>query len=64
MTMREIVDTMLAAYGVTEAVAKQYKDLQSGLRALLKSHVGKTVERAHGTQAQRGISGAQLLQIE
>jgi hypothetical protein len=45
MTMREIVDTMLAAYGVTEAVAKQYKDLQSGLRALLKSHVGKTVER-------------------
>jgi hypothetical protein len=36
---------MLAAYGVTEAVAKQYKDLQSGLRALLKSHVGKTVER-------------------
>jgi hypothetical protein len=26
--------------------------------------LGKTVERANGTQAHRGISGAQLLQIE
>jgi hypothetical protein len=45
MTVREAVDGMLAAKGVTEPTAKQYKDLQSGLRASLEGHSGKTVER-------------------
>jgi hypothetical protein len=45
MTVREIVDAMLAAKGVTEPTAKQHNDLQSGLRASLEGHVGKTVER-------------------
>jgi hypothetical protein len=45
MTVREMVDAMLAAKGITEPTAKQYKDLQSGLRASLEGHSGKTVER-------------------
>jgi hypothetical protein len=45
MTVRQIVDGLLAAKGVTDATAKQYKDLQAGLRASLEGHVGKTVER-------------------
>ncbi len=45
MTVREIVDGLLAAKGITDAKAKNYKDLQSGLRASLEGHSGKTVER-------------------
>jgi hypothetical protein len=43
MTVREIVDAILAAKGVTDATEKQYRDLQSGLRASLAGHDGKTV---------------------
>ena len=45
MTVREIVDAILAAKGVTDATAKQYRDLQAGLRSSLEGHAGKTVER-------------------
>src|SRR5580704_14950432 len=44
MTVREIVDAMLAAKGITDATAKQHNDLQGGLRASLEAHAGKTVE--------------------
>jgi hypothetical protein len=46
MTVREMVDALLASKGVTEPTAKQYRDLQAGLRASLEGHSGKTVERA------------------
>jgi hypothetical protein len=46
LTVREIVDAILAGKGVTDATAKQYRDLQAGLRASLEGHAGKTVERA------------------
>jgi hypothetical protein len=45
MTVRQIVDGLLASKGVTDATPKQYKDLQAGLRASLEGHSGKTVER-------------------
>jgi hypothetical protein len=53
MTVREIVDALLAAKGVTDATAKNYKDLQAGLRASLEGHSGKTVERAGGDLPMR-----------
>ena len=45
MTVREIVNALLAAKGVTDAPAKRYRDLQTGLRASLEGNSGKTVER-------------------
>jgi hypothetical protein len=45
MTVREIVDAMMTAKGITDPTPKQYKDLQAGLRASLDGHSGKTVER-------------------
>lgn len=45
LTVREIVDAILAGKGVTDPTAKQYRDLQAGLRASLEGHAGKTVER-------------------
>jgi hypothetical protein len=45
MTVREMVDAMLAAKGITELTTKQRNDLHSGLRASLEGHSGKTVER-------------------
>jgi hypothetical protein len=38
------VGAILASKG-TDATAKQYRDLQAGLRASLEGHAGKTVER-------------------
>jgi hypothetical protein len=43
--VREIVDAILAAKGVTNATAKQRAGLEAGLRASLENHAGKTVER-------------------
>jgi hypothetical protein len=45
LTVRELVDAVLAVKGVTDAAVKQHKDLQAGLRASLEGHAGKTVER-------------------
>jgi hypothetical protein len=45
MTVRELVDAILAVKGITDATAKQHKDLEAGLRASLGVHEGKTVER-------------------
>jgi hypothetical protein len=45
LTVRELVDAVLAAKGVRDATVKQHKDLQAGLRASLEGHAGKTVER-------------------
>jgi hypothetical protein len=45
MTVRQIVDGLLAGKGITDATPKQYKDLQAGLRASLEGHSRKTVER-------------------
>lgn len=53
MAVREIVDALLAAKGVTDATAKQYRDLQAGLRASLEGHSGKTVERVGGGSPMR-----------
>ena len=44
MTVREIVDALLAAKGITGITAKQHNDLEAGLRASLTGHEGKTVE--------------------
>jgi hypothetical protein len=45
MTVREIVDALMASKGITDATTKQFNDLQSGLRASLEGNSGKTVER-------------------
>jgi hypothetical protein len=45
LTVREIVDAILAAKGVTGTTAKQRTGLEAGLRASLENHAGKTVER-------------------
>jgi hypothetical protein len=45
MTVREIVDALMTSKSITNGTTKQFNDLQSGLRASLEGHSGKTVER-------------------
>jgi hypothetical protein len=45
MTVREIVDAVIAAKGITGATAKQHDMLQQAVRSSLDGHDGKTVER-------------------
>jgi hypothetical protein len=45
MTVRAIVDAVLARKGITDATAKQHEMLQQAIRSSLEGHVGKTVER-------------------
>jgi hypothetical protein len=46
LTVRELVDAILAAKGLTDATVKQHRDLQAGLQAPLEGHAGKTIKRA------------------
>jgi hypothetical protein len=45
MTVRQIVDALLAAKGITGVTSKQHNDLEASLHASLGGHEGKTVER-------------------
>jgi|HubBroStandDraft_6_1064221.scaffolds.fasta_scaffold6089632_1 hypothetical protein len=45
MTVREIVDAVIAAKGITGASAKQHEMLQQAVRSSLDGYDGKTVER-------------------
>jgi hypothetical protein len=45
LTVRELVDAILAAKGITDATAKQHEMLQQAARSSLENHVGKAVER-------------------
>jgi hypothetical protein len=51
MTVREMVGAMLASKGVTEPTAKQYRDLQAGLRASLEGHSGEDGGAGWGSAA-------------
>ena len=52
MTCREIVDAVLAAKSIT-ADKRQWMGIESGIRAALEDHEGKTVERIEGTLPKR-----------
>jgi hypothetical protein len=50
MTVREIVDALMAANAITGAAPKQVEMLQQAVRSSLEGNTGKTVERiGHGT---------------
>jgi hypothetical protein len=48
MTVREIVDAVLARKGIGDATPKQHEMLQQAVRSSLENHVGKTVDRVGG----------------
>jgi hypothetical protein len=45
MTVREIVDAVLAAKGITETDKRQRLGIEAGIRSSLEDHAGKSVER-------------------
>jgi hypothetical protein len=45
LTVREIVDAVIARKGIQDATPKQHEMLQQAIRSSLENHIGKTVER-------------------
>jgi hypothetical protein len=45
LTVKEVTDRVIAAKGVKDATTRQYKGIESGIRACLENHAGKAVQR-------------------